>query len=144
MVERDARPDAGRARARQAARAASATTGSLWGTDSIWYGTPQDQIQAFRTFQITAEFQDSYGYPALTDASEAQDLRAERGRLYGAEPVDARRATPTPAALEEYRAALPHRTCPTAPATAEAAVAASTAAITPGAGRTAPEAPRRR
>ena len=24
----------------------------LWGTDSIWYGSPQDQIQAFRTFQI--------------------------------------------------------------------------------------------
>ena len=27
----------------------------LWGTDSIWYGSPQDQIQAFRTFQISAE-----------------------------------------------------------------------------------------
>ncbi len=25
----------------------------LWGTDSIWYGSPQDQIQAFRTFQIS-------------------------------------------------------------------------------------------
>jgi len=24
----------------------------LWGTDSIWYGSPQDQIQAMRTFQI--------------------------------------------------------------------------------------------
>ena len=27
----------------------------LWGTDSIWYGSPQDQIQAFRVFQISAE-----------------------------------------------------------------------------------------
>ena len=27
----------------------------LWGTDSIWYGSPQDQIQAFRTFQISPE-----------------------------------------------------------------------------------------
>ena len=27
----------------------------LWGTDSIWYGTPQDQIAAFRTFEISAE-----------------------------------------------------------------------------------------
>ncbi|MBX3634144.1 MAG: amidohydrolase family protein [Rubrivivax sp.] len=26
----------------------------LWGTDSIWYGSPQDQIQAFRAFQISA------------------------------------------------------------------------------------------
>ena len=38
----------------------------LWGTDSIWYGSPQDQIQAFRTFQISAEFRDRYGYPEIT------------------------------------------------------------------------------
>ncbi len=39
----------------------------LWGTDSIWYGSPQDQIQAFRTFQISEEFQDRFGYPAITE-----------------------------------------------------------------------------
>lgn len=38
----------------------------LWGTDSIWYGSPQDQIQAFRTFQISAELRDRYGYPQMT------------------------------------------------------------------------------
>ncbi len=38
----------------------------LWGTDSIWYGSPQDQIQAFRAFQISEEFQEKYGYSALT------------------------------------------------------------------------------
>jgi len=38
----------------------------LWGTDSIWYGSPQDQIQAFRAFQISDQFQQEYGYPALT------------------------------------------------------------------------------
>ena len=38
----------------------------LWGTDSIWYGSPQDQIQAFRTFQISEEYQDRYGYPEIT------------------------------------------------------------------------------
>ena len=26
----------------------------LWGTDSIWYGTPQWQIEAFRRFEIPA------------------------------------------------------------------------------------------
>ena len=31
----------------------------LWGTDSIWYGSPQDQIVAFRTFQISASSQGS-------------------------------------------------------------------------------------
>jgi len=38
----------------------------LWGTDSIWYGSPQDQIQAMRTFQISNEFQERYGYPEIT------------------------------------------------------------------------------
>ncbi len=38
-----------------------------WGTDAIWYGSPQPQIMAFRTFQIGEQFQAEYGYPALTD-----------------------------------------------------------------------------
>jgi hypothetical protein len=44
----------------------------LWGTDSIWYGSPQDQIEAFRTFQISKEFQDRFGYPEITN-----DIRAK-------------------------------------------------------------------
>jgi uncharacterized protein len=39
----------------------------LWGTDSIWYGSPQDQIQAFRSFQISQEFQQRFGYTAMND-----------------------------------------------------------------------------
>jgi hypothetical protein len=38
----------------------------LWGTDSIWYGSPQDQIQAFRTFQIADALRDAHGYPKIT------------------------------------------------------------------------------
>lgn len=44
----------------------------LWGTDSIWYGSPQDQIQAFRAFQIAPELQEAHGYPALTPALKAK------------------------------------------------------------------------
>lgn len=44
----------------------------LWGTDSIWYGSPQDQIQAFRTFQISEEFRDRYAYPRITPALRAK------------------------------------------------------------------------
>jgi predicted TIM-barrel fold metal-dependent hydrolase len=44
----------------------------LWGTDSIWYGSPQDQIQAFRTFEISEELQEKHGYPALTPAIKAR------------------------------------------------------------------------
>jgi hypothetical protein len=78
----------------------------LWGTDSIWYGTPQDQIQAFRTFQISPEFQDTYGYPALTEATKRRVFGLNAAALYGAEPVTAACRADT-AALEEYRSALP-------------------------------------
>jgi predicted TIM-barrel fold metal-dependent hydrolase len=58
----------------------------LWGTDSIWYGSPQSQIQAFRAFQITPEFRDRYGYPALTDDIKAKILGLNAAQLYGIEP----------------------------------------------------------
>lgn len=44
----------------------------LWGTDSIWYGSPQDQIQAFRTFQISEELREQYGYPEITPELRAK------------------------------------------------------------------------
>ena len=44
----------------------------LWGTDSIWYGSPQDQIQAFRTFQISEAYQEKYGYPEITPELRAK------------------------------------------------------------------------
>lgn len=40
----------------------------LWGTDSIWYGSPQDQIEAFRAFQISKELREKHGYAELTPA----------------------------------------------------------------------------
>ncbi|MEM7198522.1 MAG: amidohydrolase, partial [Pseudomonadota bacterium] len=44
----------------------------LWGTDSIWYGSPQDQIQALRAFQISSEFREKYGYAPLTSAVKSK------------------------------------------------------------------------
>jgi len=55
----------------------------LWGTDSIWYGSPQDQIQAFRTFEISAELQEKYGYPALTAARKRKIFGLNALPVYG-------------------------------------------------------------
>ncbi|MGH8632062.1 MAG: amidohydrolase family protein [Burkholderiales bacterium] len=55
----------------------------LWGTDSIWYGSPQDQIQAFRTFQISPEFREKYGYPEITPALRAKIFGLNATRPYG-------------------------------------------------------------
>ena len=62
----------------------------LWGTDSIWYGTPQDQISAFRAFEIPERMQEQYGYPALTAQAKAKILGLNAAEVYGVD-VDATR-----------------------------------------------------
>ncbi len=57
----------------------------LWGTDSIWYGSPQDQIQAFRTFQISEQFQEDYGYARLTKAVKQKIFGLNASKPYGIE-----------------------------------------------------------
>lgn len=54
----------------------------LWGTDSIWYGSPQDQIQAFRAFQISEEFQQRHGYPAITPEIRAKVFGLNALKIY--------------------------------------------------------------
>ncbi len=54
----------------------------LWGTDSIWYGSPQDQIQAFRSFQISPEFRERYGYPEITPQIRAKIFGLNALRVY--------------------------------------------------------------
>jgi predicted TIM-barrel fold metal-dependent hydrolase len=63
----------------------------LWGTDAIWYGSPQDQIQAFRAFQISPELQERHGYPALTPAIKADVFGLSAAPIYGVDPARARR-----------------------------------------------------
>ncbi len=55
----------------------------LWGTDSLWYGSPQDQIQAFRAIEISTELQERYGYPALTKELKRKILGTNGLALYG-------------------------------------------------------------
>jgi predicted TIM-barrel fold metal-dependent hydrolase len=59
----------------------------LWGTDSIWYGSPQDQIQAFRTFQIGPELREKHGYAEMTPALRAKIFGLNAARVYGVKPV---------------------------------------------------------
>ncbi len=55
----------------------------LWGTDSIWYGSPQDQIQAFRAFQISDEFQERFSYAKMTKAVKAKIFGLNAMKPYG-------------------------------------------------------------
>jgi len=62
----------------------------VWGTDSIWFGTPQDQIQAMRTFEITTECQERFGYPALTPEIKARIFGLTSAALYDVDPIRGR------------------------------------------------------
>jgi predicted TIM-barrel fold metal-dependent hydrolase len=59
----------------------------LWGTDSIWYGSPQDQIQAFRTFQIGRELREKHGYAEMTPALRAKIFGLNAAKVYGVNPT---------------------------------------------------------
>jgi uncharacterized protein len=55
----------------------------LWGTDSIWYGTPQWQIDAFRRFEIPAALVDTHGYAPLARAAKEQIFGLNAARVFG-------------------------------------------------------------
>jgi predicted TIM-barrel fold metal-dependent hydrolase len=55
----------------------------LWGSDAVFLGSPQAQLQAFRAFEIPVEMQEKYGYPALTPAIKAKILGLNAARLLG-------------------------------------------------------------
>jgi len=43
----------------------------LWGTDSVWYGSPQWQIEALRRLEIPEDMQKKYGFAPLGGADSA-------------------------------------------------------------------------
>jgi uncharacterized protein len=79
----------------------------IWGTDSIWYGTPQDQIQAFRAFEITSEFQEQFGYPALTPDAKAKILGKNAAKMHKIKSKALPKCEFTPEELEQVRQELP-------------------------------------
>ncbi len=54
----------------------------LWGTDSIWYGTPQWQIEAFRRFEIPQALVDAHGYQPLNRLVKEQIFGLNAARLF--------------------------------------------------------------
>jgi predicted TIM-barrel fold metal-dependent hydrolase len=66
----------------------------IWGTDSLWYGSPQWQIEAMRRLEIPEDMQKKHGFKPLGPA-EGPVKRAIFGgntaRLYGLKPKLAQR-----------------------------------------------------
>jgi uncharacterized protein len=66
----------------------------LWGTDSIWYGTPQWQIEAFRRFEIPQALIDAHGYRPLTRPVKEQIFGLNAARLFGVDVTATRNELP--------------------------------------------------
>ncbi len=64
----------------------------IWGTDSIWWGSPQFQINALKNLQISTQMQEQFGYPELTDQAKAQILGLNAARLYRVDVNETRNA----------------------------------------------------
>lgn len=69
----------------------------VWGTDCLWWGSPQWAIEAFQRFQISDEFCDKYGYKKITDEDKAKIFGLNAARLYGVDVKAQRNALPADA-----------------------------------------------
>ena len=54
----------------------------VFGSDSLWYGAPQWQIEAFWRFQIPQDMAKKYGYPQLTEQDKRMILGLNSAALY--------------------------------------------------------------
>ena len=80
----------------------------LWGTDSVWYGSPQWQIEALRRLEVPEDMQKKYGLPALGGANSMTKqliFGGNAARLYRLNLKAADNA-PMPAYSEDRLAAL--------------------------------------
>jgi len=54
----------------------------IWGTDSIWGGSPQSQIDRFRMFQIRDDIANKFGYKKITPEIRAKVFGLNAARIY--------------------------------------------------------------
>lgn len=81
----------------------------LWGTDSIWYGSPQDQILALRSFAISEAFQERFGYPALDRALKRKIFADNALPVYGLKRENLRRRAQNDAVQQARQVYEPNR-----------------------------------
>jgi predicted TIM-barrel fold metal-dependent hydrolase len=55
----------------------------VFGSDSLWYGGPQWQIEALWRFQIPEEIGERWDYPEITERDKRKILGLNSARLYG-------------------------------------------------------------
>lgn len=66
----------------------------VWGTDCLWWGSPQWAIEAFKRFDISDEFVEKFGYAKLSKADKAKILGLNAAKLYNIDVKAKRNAIP--------------------------------------------------
>lgn len=64
----------------------------VWGTDCLWWGSPQWAIDAFKRFQMPEEMCEKFGYRKLTKQDKAKIFGLNAAKLYNVD-VKAKRKT---------------------------------------------------
>ncbi len=80
----------------------------IWGTDCLWWGSPQWVIDAFKRFQISDEFCEKFGYSKITKEDKAKIFGLNAARLYNVDVKAKRKAIPADG-LEKLRTAYLER-----------------------------------
>jgi predicted TIM-barrel fold metal-dependent hydrolase len=62
----------------------------VWGTDCLWWGSPQWAIEAFKRFDISDEFVEKFGYAKISKQDKAKILGLNAAKLYNVD-VNAKR-----------------------------------------------------
>ncbi|HEU0122655.1 MAG TPA: amidohydrolase family protein, partial [Bryobacteraceae bacterium] len=66
----------------------------IWGTDCLWWGSPQWCIDAFKRFQISDALCEKFGYQKLTREDKARIFGLNAAKLYGIDPKAKRKGMP--------------------------------------------------
>lgn len=76
----------------------------VWGTDCLWWGSPQWVIDAFKRFQISDEMCEKFGYRKLSKKDKANIFGLNAAKIYGLDLKKKRQALPADA-LDKLRVA---------------------------------------
>ncbi len=69
----------------------------IWGTDCLWWGSPQWVIDAFKRFQISDELCEKFGYKKLTKDDKSKIFGLNAAKIYGVDVAAQRKALPADA-----------------------------------------------
>ena len=66
----------------------------IWGTDCLWWGSPQWVIDAMKRFQISDRLCEKFGYQKLTKQDKANIFGLNAARIYGVDLTKQLKALP--------------------------------------------------